>query len=320
MMMTIQEMARLLGLTPRALRFYEEKGLVSPRKMEHNGYRVYSESDMWRLQTIAALREAGMPIASIRGMLNGVDRGDPEETLYYLEVQRSALYAEMARIRGMLETTEEAIEQVRSQGELRTERAESLAGEARRMREVRDGWVDRWGFDVRAATHDEEVRARHPGYDEALAGIVEAVAPRPGELGIDIGAGTGTLCGMFSAAGARMSAVDQSREMVRRCRSKHPGVEMRLGNALAVPFADAAFDFVVSSYAVRLLDDFQLDAAMSEMVRVAKPGGRICLADELAPGPERIERCLKAHGFEVKSKRLQYNDLYIIYAARPQRS
>ncbi len=313
-------MARTLGLTPRALRFYEAKGLVSPRKMEHNGYRMYGESDMWRLQTIAALREAGMPVAAIRDLLAGVDRGDPEETLYYLEVQRSALHAQMARTREMLATTDDAIAEVRARGALRPERADKLAAEARRMREVRDGWADRWGFDVRAATHDEDVRSRHPGYDEALTGIVKAIEPQPGEQGIDIGAGTGNLSGLFVQAGALMSAVDQSREMVRRCRSKLPDVETRLGNALAIPFFDASFDFVVSSYALRLLDDSQLEVAVEEMVRVAKPGGRFCFADELASEADRLCRLLEEHGLHVISKPLDGNDLYLIYAAPPRRS
>ncbi|WP_051620655.1 MerR family transcriptional regulator [Paenibacillus sp. UNC451MF] len=59
--MKINELAKRLDVTPRAIRFYEEKGLLQP-EYEENGYRRYTEDDAWRLQTIAAFREIGFGI------------------------------------------------------------------------------------------------------------------------------------------------------------------------------------------------------------------------------------------------------------------
>ncbi|GBG04236.1 MerR family DNA-binding transcriptional regulator [Lactobacillus rodentium] len=40
---SVSEVAKMLKVSPRTIRFYDEKNLVSPMRVEENGYRVYSE-------------------------------------------------------------------------------------------------------------------------------------------------------------------------------------------------------------------------------------------------------------------------------------
>lgn len=47
--MKIKEVCERTGLTRRAVRFYEEKGLISPEIREENEYRDYTETDVCRL-------------------------------------------------------------------------------------------------------------------------------------------------------------------------------------------------------------------------------------------------------------------------------
>lgn len=54
--MKIKEVCERTGLTRRAVRFYEEKGLISPEIREENEYRDYTETDVRRLQLVARLR------------------------------------------------------------------------------------------------------------------------------------------------------------------------------------------------------------------------------------------------------------------------
>ena len=59
----IHELAKLFGLHPDTLRYYEEKGLLHPERRE-NGYRVYHIQDICTLNIIRAQRELGVPVAS----------------------------------------------------------------------------------------------------------------------------------------------------------------------------------------------------------------------------------------------------------------
>lgn len=65
---SITQLCREFGATPRALRFYEEQGLLSPARRELN--RVYSYKDRARLRLILNGRRVGLSIAEIRDILD----------------------------------------------------------------------------------------------------------------------------------------------------------------------------------------------------------------------------------------------------------
>jgi len=286
--MRIREAAERLGISERAIRFYEKQGLLKPSRTEHNLYREFGEDDIWRLQTIIALREAGMPIADIREALAGIDARDGNRLMELLELQRSVMFAKWVEMKQVIETTDRMIETLRDRRTPALDDIFRLAEGSRRLREQR-AWEDRWGFDGLAGDHDRLVRedkSKYPDYDEALRLVVKRVAPVRGERGLDIGTGTGNLAGLCLEAGAEMTAVDQSKEMLKACRRKFPDVETRLGNFLAVPYLDGRFDFVVSSFALRHLTGGQIPLAVQEMRRVLKPHGRICVADLMAGGED----------------------------------
>src|SRR5438876_5264368 len=69
-LLRIQEVAAMLGLTTRTLRYYEELGLLEPAARSEGDYRLYDESDLERLQFIRNLRDdAGFSLAQIRQLL-----------------------------------------------------------------------------------------------------------------------------------------------------------------------------------------------------------------------------------------------------------
>ena len=66
--MKINEVEALVHITKKNIRFYEEQGLLSPKRNSENGYRDYSEADVKILQQIKLLRKLGVPIEEIREM------------------------------------------------------------------------------------------------------------------------------------------------------------------------------------------------------------------------------------------------------------
>ncbi|MFW5416901.1 MerR family transcriptional regulator [Nocardiopsis sp. CNT-189] len=70
--------AELVGLTPAALRLYEDKGLLAPQRSA-GGARRYSDNDIARLRRIAELADQGINLAGIRHILDLHDRVPPEE-------------------------------------------------------------------------------------------------------------------------------------------------------------------------------------------------------------------------------------------------
>ena len=69
--MKINEVEALVGITKKNIRFYEEKGLLSPSRNSENGYRDYGEAEVAALRQIKLMRKLGVPIEEIRRMQQG---------------------------------------------------------------------------------------------------------------------------------------------------------------------------------------------------------------------------------------------------------
>ncbi|WP_270166608.1 MerR family transcriptional regulator [Paenibacillus sp. SYP-B4298] len=289
--MKIREAARVLGVSARTIRYYEEKGLLTPAKEHQSGYRVFTAEDIERLKLIIALRQAGMKTASIaEALASGLQQTQhATDTLrLLLQQHRSETMQLWLSLRQQLETTEGLLQL------LELAPAETIpitdmfrqAQDARVISEQRGNWQDHWNYDRLAAEHDQMV-LRGEGiyryYEEALAATVSRLAPVAGESGIDLGTGTGNLAGRLLALGATMSAIDQSPAMLAQAASKYPQLETRLGNMLAIPYIEGKFNFIASSFAFRHLSKDQQILALEEMHRVLRPGGRICLVDLISP-------------------------------------
>ncbi|WP_280273945.1 demethylmenaquinone methyltransferase [Nocardia wallacei] len=106
-----------------------------------------------------------------------------------------------------------------------------------------------------------------------------ALQLRPGERVLDLAAGTGVSTLEFAKSGAWCVATDFSQGMLAAGRFRK--VPMVAGDATALPFADAVFDAVTVSYGLRNVSD--PDAALREMLRVTKPGGRLVIAEFSTP-------------------------------------
>ena len=68
--MKINDVESRVGITKKNIRFYEEQGLLSPRRNPENGYREYGEEEIQSLQRIKLLRKLGVPLDEIRQMVN----------------------------------------------------------------------------------------------------------------------------------------------------------------------------------------------------------------------------------------------------------
>ncbi len=71
---TITELALAFNITPRAIRFYEDQGLITPERQGQN--RIYSRRDRARLAWILRAKNVGFSLAEIREMIDLYDVGD----------------------------------------------------------------------------------------------------------------------------------------------------------------------------------------------------------------------------------------------------
>lgn len=175
-------------------------------------------------------------------------------------------------------------------------------------------------------TWDAEVYQKNGAFVPALAeGVLDWLAPQPGERILDLGCGDGQLSARIAAAGATVTGLDASPQMAAAARSR--GLIVHEASAESMPFGDHAFDAVFSNAALHWVRNHE--AMLAEVRRVLKPGGRfvaemggigniasiqVALMAVLArhgfpgreddvnyfPSPDVYRRRLERHGFEVE--------------------
>src|SRR5262245_2516245 len=115
---------------------------------------------------------------------------------------------------------------------------------------------------------------------DALAHAAQRLNARAGEHVLDIATGTGWTARNVARAGAMVTAVDISPELLAAAADisahMHPPIEFQLADAEQLPFDDGVFDGVISTFGVMFA--VNQGAAAAELGRVCRSGGRITLA------------------------------------------
>lgn len=137
-------------------------------------------------------------------------------------------------------------------------------------------------FDDVAARYDLTNDVLSLGQDRAWRrAVVRAVDPRPGQVVLDLAAGTGTSSEPYVGAGAHVVPADFSLGMLQVGKRRRPDLGFTAADAMRLPFADASFDVVTLSFGLRNVVD--TDAALAELLRVTRPGGRLVVCEFSRP-------------------------------------
>lgn len=138
-------------------------------------------------------------------------------------------------------------------------------------------------FDEVAPRYDLTNTVLSLGQDRRWRRAVRAALDlRPGQRVLDLAAGTATSSGALARTGADVVGCDFSLGMLRVGRQAgHERVDLVAGDALRLPFTDAAFDAVTISFGLRNTAD--PSRALGELLRVTRPGGRLVVCEFSAP-------------------------------------
>lgn len=104
---TVKALAELAGVTPRTLRWYDQKGLLKPRRTTEAGYRLYGPREVDRLQDILFYRELGLELGAVREILDAPDF----DRLAALRSHLAALEARRQRLDALILTVEKTIDE-----------------------------------------------------------------------------------------------------------------------------------------------------------------------------------------------------------------
>ncbi len=107
--------------------------------------------------------------------------------------------------------------------------------------------------------------------------VVKAIAPQPGQVVLDLAAGTGTSSQPFADAGAFVVPCDFSLGMLKVGKQSRPELAFAAGDGMRLPFPDDTFDAVTISFGLRNIVD--PGSGLRELRRVTKSGGRLVVCE-----------------------------------------
>lgn len=113
-MLTVKQLSRTAGVTPRTLRYYDEIGLLKPSRLGDNGYRQYGDEALLRLQQILLYRELGIPLDEIKMIMASPDF----DVLKALESHGSELRRRIARLERLVTTVDDTILHLKGKKEM----------------------------------------------------------------------------------------------------------------------------------------------------------------------------------------------------------
>jgi demethylmenaquinone methyltransferase/2-methoxy-6-polyprenyl-1,4-benzoquinol methylase len=156
------------------------------------------------------------------------------------------------------------------------ERIATPEGKRRYVRSLFATIADRYDLITRVLSYGQDRRWKRR--------LVSMAAPATGPGGfvaLDLATGTGDIAFALAGRGARVVGLDLTPRMIVLARGKRPPNEANpsflVGDMLALPFPGHAFDLVTTGYGLRNVPD--LTAAIDEIRRVLKPGGRVLSLD-----------------------------------------
>jgi DNA-binding transcriptional MerR regulator len=113
-MLTVKQLSKIAGVTPRTLHHYDEIGLLKPSRVGDNGYRYYGEEALLKLQQILFYRELDFPLNDIKKIMGRRDF-DVVSALYS---HKEALQKQAARLNRLLATVDNTINHLKGEKEM----------------------------------------------------------------------------------------------------------------------------------------------------------------------------------------------------------
>jgi SAM-dependent methyltransferase len=136
------------------------------------------------------------------------------------------------------------------------------------LRERWESQAGQWLAWARAPGHDSFWRYHREQFGRLL--------PAPGALTLDIGCGEGRLSRHLTSEGHRVVGLDASPSLIAAARSADRAIDFVRADAAALPLADACADLAIAFMSLHDID--AMPAAVREIARVVRPGGRFCMA------------------------------------------
>ncbi|NLO20430.1 MAG: MerR family transcriptional regulator [Syntrophomonadaceae bacterium] len=167
---TVQKLARIAGISARALRYYDEIGILKPARINSSGYRIYGKAEVDRLQQILFYKELGVGLDRVREIIDSPSF----DSLVALYEHRRQLLDQKIRLEQLINSVDQTITEKEGGRAMRD--SEKFAGFKQRLIEENE---KKYGQEIREKYGYETVDQSN----QALKGMSQEQYKQFEELG-----------------------------------------------------------------------------------------------------------------------------------------
>ena len=272
------EFAKIASLSIRTIRYYDEIGLLKPTYIADNGYRMYSDEDVKKLQKIVSLKSLGFSLDDIITMTLDDDYITLSDTL---SLQEKMLERKIKALELQKESVHQTLKNIKQNNDVDWMNIMHDIQFSSMENELVEQYKNATNVDIRIKLHEKysvnPIQWFNWLYD--LYQINKKMTV------LEVGCGNGELWAKNMVPNAKITLSDISEGMLDDAKS-------RLGkkykyvccDVQALPFDDNTFDLVIANHVLFYVKD--INVALTEIKRVLKPGGKLFAS---AYGPNHMK-------------------------------
>lgn len=304
--MKTNEVCSRLGITKKALRVYENEGLLTASRSDNN-YREYTETDLIRIKSIQVLRDLGFSIKDIKIIMQKLG-GDSKEDLLMLFYMQ-------------LKTTDMKISQLKKTKRVLTENINTILSGSHEPDELTDTIVKcmdnipyndftcsilkEWDFDDMADNYIENYLMQDSAYSASILAGRELISSYDESLRIiDIGGGNGHM--WWELPHKNISILDKSVEMLKEAKKHLPHSKSILNDIIETSsWRYGKFDLVTAFFLLHHIDYSNQKSAIDNILSFIDKNGRAVIIDRGFKTPEERSSFLNTCSAEKRKEILE---------------
>lgn len=304
---SIGEFAKLVSVSSKTIRFYQQQGILEPSYIKENGYRYYKEEDIIKLQKIVTLRYIGLPIKEIKQVLK---EGKSDQLFNSLELQKQLLKQKILNLQGVIRKIESISEEIQYKQEVDWEQIIKLMKILSMDDDLMQQYNDSSNIVSRINLHKDYSTANE-GWFQWLFSFLEMDREK---AVLEVGCGNGELWYVNRDKidkDCKVTLSDNSIGIVNDVRNRLCNImnaSYEVIDCCDIPYADESFDLVIANHMLFYVSD--IGQALSEIRRVLKPGGCLICSTYGKNHMKEIENMVKKYDSRISLSEIELYELF----------
>ena len=269
---TTGEIAKMAGVTTRTIRYYDNKGILSPSSHNSSGHRLYTELDFTKLKRILALKYLGLSLEEVKNTES--QSFEKEEIMKSLRLQKNIMKNKINYMKTVLNAIESAEKSIEDEVDPDWNKTIDIIKILEDEKELLQQYMDSSNLDASIKLQDRFSSNRHGWYKWTFNNIKLDKKYKV----LEIGCGNGALWSKninLLDKDISITLTDVCEEMINSAKkslSNYSDIfDFQIVDPYNIPFENESFDLVISNHILFYMKD--VDKVLNEIKRVLKIGG-----------------------------------------------